>query len=159
MRLILSRCRSGEGGGGACCCVCLLAAACARVLLLLLLLCLCAYCLLPVVAVLLSTMCMRVGVRRVAYVVRQNYLGTSCVRVCVCVCRSSRALPSDALLARRPAISRAARGHVLDLERRVGRERKSVAVVGYQRAETDPKALRQVPRLLVSLLQALAVEL
>jgi hypothetical protein len=100
-----------------------------------------------------------VGGRRVAYVVRQNYLGTSCVRVCVCVCRSSRALPSDALLARRPAISRAARGHVLDLERRVGRERKSVAVVGYQRAETDPKALRQVPRLLVSLLQALAVEL
>ena len=42
--------------------MCLLAAACARVLLLLLLLllCLCAYCLLPVVAVLLSTMCMRV---------------------------------------------------------------------------------------------------
>jgi hypothetical protein len=47
---------------------------------------LCAYCLLPVVAVLLSTMCMRVwGGRRVAYVVRQNYLGTSCVCVCVCV--------------------------------------------------------------------------
>ena len=70
--------------------MCLLAAACARVLLLLLLLllllCLCAYCLLPVVAVLLSTMCMRVwGGRRVAYVVRQNYLGTSCVCVCVCV--------------------------------------------------------------------------
>ena len=43
--------------------MCLLAAACARVLLLLLLLlllCLCANCLLPVVAVLLSTMCMRV---------------------------------------------------------------------------------------------------
>ena len=45
--------------------MCLLAAACARVLLLLLLLlllCVCAYryCLLPVVAVLLSTMCMRV---------------------------------------------------------------------------------------------------
>ena len=43
--------------------MCLLAAACARVLLLLLLLlllCLCAYCLLPVVTVLLSTMCMRV---------------------------------------------------------------------------------------------------
>ena len=43
--------------------MCLLAAACARVLLLLLLLlllCVCAYCLLPVVDVLLSAMCMRV---------------------------------------------------------------------------------------------------
>jgi hypothetical protein len=68
-----------------------LAAACAcsllrvrALLLLLLLLCLCAYCLLPGVAALLSTMCMRVcGVRGVACVVRQNYLGTACVCVCV----------------------------------------------------------------------------
>jgi hypothetical protein len=92
MRLILSRCRSGEGGGGACCCVCLLAAACARVLLLLLLLlllCLCLVRLLPAACcccAAINYVYACVGGRRVAYVARQNYLGTSCARVCVCVC-------------------------------------------------------------------------